>query len=291
MKKLLPALCAGLMLLGWNALATAQSNPSPADIQRIIKAFTERETQFRQALGEYGFKRDAKLQTIGFGSQVTGEYHRVSTFAFDDKGQKFEKITFFPQPTMSNVTPEDIEDLSGVNPYAVEAGKANLYNFTYIGQERIDELDLYVFDVSPKVIPDPKKTKERLFLGRVWVDTQELQVVKSKGKGVPETKINKFPSVETYREQVDGKYWFPTYFFANEELLFDNGSTLHVKMLVKISDYKRFGSRVRIIEDVEDPGVGVEDKTEPPATPTAKPTPTPTATPTPKPTPAAVKKP
>ena len=67
-------------------------------------------------------------------------------------------------------------------------------------------------------MPDPKKTKERLFSGRIWVDDQDLQIVKTKGKGVPETKNNKFPTVETYREHIDGRYWFPTYSYADEEL-------------------------------------------------------------------------
>jgi hypothetical protein len=173
--------------------------------------------------------------------------------------------------------------LNGVNPFAVEAEKAHLYNITYVGQEKIDELDTYVFDVAPKVMPDPKKIKDRLFLGRIWVDTVDVQIVKSKGKGVPETKNNKYPNVETYRELIDGKYWFPTYFYANEQLVFDSGQTLHVKMLVKITDFKKFQGRVKVIEDIEEPGIGVEDKSEPP--PVAKPTPTPTPAAKPTPTP------
>ena len=47
--------------------------------------------------------------------------------------------------------------------------------------------------------------------------------MKTKGKGVPETKKNKFPTVETYREHIDGRYWFPTYSYADEELIFENG--------------------------------------------------------------------
>ncbi|MCV4640155.1 hypothetical protein OFB62_33150, partial [Escherichia coli] len=74
-----------------------------------------------------------------------------------------------------------------------------------------DELDLFVFDVTPKVIPDPKKSTQRLFIGRIWVDDKDLMIVKSKGKAVPETKNNKFPVVETWRENVDGKYWFPSF--------------------------------------------------------------------------------
>jgi len=68
------------------------------------------------------------------------------------------------------------------------------------------------------------------------VDDEDLQIVKTRGKGVPETKINKFPTVETYREHIDGRYWFPTYSYADEELVFDNGSSLHVRMKVRYSD-------------------------------------------------------
>ena len=114
--------------------------------------------------------------------------------------------------------------------------------------ERIDELDLYVFDVAPKVAPDAKKTKERFFIGRIWIDDHDLQLVKSKGKGVPETKNNKFPIVETYREQIDGKYWFPTYSYADDDLIFDNGTNLHIRMRVKYTDYKVGHAKVTITE-------------------------------------------
>lgn len=144
--------------------ATSPSTTAkPADVDGIIRAFTAKETEFRQALNQYAFKRDAVIQTIGLGGQITGEYHRVSNFTFDDKSNRFEKISFFPQPTLTeiNVTAEDLEDLGGIQPFALEASQINQYNFTYVGKERIDELDLYVFDVAPKVMPNPKKSKER----------------------------------------------------------------------------------------------------------------------------------
>ncbi len=220
---------------------------SQAQIDSIIRAFTAKETEFRRALNEYGFKRDALIQSLGMGGQITGEYHRVSHFTFDDKATRYEKIDFFPMPSFGGVTQEDLEDLGGVNPFALEASKLNEYNFKFVGKERIDELDLYVFDVSPKVMPDAKKTKERFFVGRIWVDDHDLQIVKSKGKGVPETKHNKFPVVETYREQI-GKYWFPTYAYADDDLIFDNGDDLHVRMLVKYTDYAPARATVRITE-------------------------------------------
>lgn len=227
--------------------AAAQGNPSQAEIDRIIKTFTAKETRFRRALNSYSFKRDALIQTLGMGGQVTGEYHRVSQFTFDDQGNRFEKISFFPMPSFGGVTQEDLEDLGGISPFALEPAMIDRYNIKYVGKEKIDELNLHVFDVSPKVLPDPKKIKDRLFLGRIWVDDQELQIVKTRGKGVPETKINKFPNVETYREQIDG-YWFPTYSYADEELIFDNGEPLHIRLKVRYTDFALAKADVKVIE-------------------------------------------
>jgi muconolactone delta-isomerase len=230
---------------------------SKSEIDRIIRAFTAKETEFRHALTNYAFKRDAVLQTIGMGGQISGEYRRVSQFALDDQGQLFEKITFFPQPTLTEIsfTQEDLEDLGGVQPFALEASRINQYDFVYIGKERIDELDLYVFDVSPKVLP--KNVSERFFKGRIWVDDRDLQIVKVRGKGVPEGD-QRFPTFETYRQHIDGRYWFPTYTYADDTLVFRNGQVVRLRMLVRYTDYKRFGSEVKIIE-VDEAG---EDKQE-----------------------------
>ena len=115
--------------------------------------------------------------------------------------------------------------------------------------EKIDELDLYVFDVTPKSIPDPKKSKQRLFTGRIWVDETDLMIVKSKGKAVPETKQNKFPIVETWRENIDGKYWFPAYSSANDTLAFESGFVVRIRMKVVYSNYKQATSDVKIFDD------------------------------------------
>ena len=232
------------------ALSATGATP---DVDAIIRAFTAKETEFSRALNNYGFKRDAVIQTIGMGGQITGEYRRASQFAFDDRGGRYERINFFPPPTLTEVsfTQEDLEDLGGVQPFALEASKLDRYKFTYIGKERIDELDLYVFDVAPRVMP--KKVSDRLFQGRVWVDDRDLQIVKVRGKGVPEGE-QRFPIFETYREQVDGKYWFPTYTSVDDQLAFPNGQTTHLRMTVRYTDYRRFKGTVKVIEE-DEPGI------------------------------------
>jgi len=173
---------------------------APVDTDKIIRAFTAKETEFRRALNAYAFTRDADVQTIGMGGEVTGEYNRVSQFVFNDSGERFEHITFFPQPTLTEIsfTNEDLEDLGGVQPFALEASKIDQYNFTYVGKEKIDELNLYVFDVSPKVMP--KKESERMFQGRVWVDDQDLQIVKVRGKG--EHRVEALRLADAFRARV-----------------------------------------------------------------------------------------
>lgn len=243
---------------------------SQAEVDKIIKNVVLKEGEFREALKNYVFNRFAVIQTIGLGGQVTGEFRRDSFLTFNSDGARFEKILFAPISTLREltITPEDLEDLGGVNPFALDPYVVNQYNFSFIGKEKIDELDLYVFDVTPKVIPDPKKSKQRLFTGRIWVDDRDLQIVKSKGKAVPETKENKFPIVETWRENIDGKYWFPAYSSAtgsDGELVFDSGQVVKLKMRVKYSDYRQGRSDVKVLDD------DVVDETTKP-----KPTPTPT---------------
>ncbi|HRI05152.1 MAG TPA: hypothetical protein PLL77_15555 [Pyrinomonadaceae bacterium] len=235
---------------------------SQAEIDRIIKKVTENEGDFRAALTNYVFNRNATVNIIGLGGQIAGTFRRDSFMTFNQDGSRFEKVLFAPVATTPPgfVTPEDLEDLGGVNPFALEPAFVSQYNFSYLGVERIDELNLYVFEVRPKVIPDPKKSKMRLFTGRIWIDVDDLMIVKTKGKAVPETKTNKFPIVETYRDQVDGKYWFPIDARADDELVFDDGSVVRIRMRVKYTNYAVGRSEVRILDDVPDP----------------KPTPTPT---------------
>jgi hypothetical protein len=244
--------------------ASARVDPAGVDVDHIIRSFVSKERAFRVALNQYSFKRDAVVQTVGMGGQITGEFYRVSRYTFDDKGQRYEKVLFAPVTTLTEIqlTPEDIDDLSGVQIFALEPSNIDQYNFTYAGKDHIDELDLYVFDVAPKVIPDPK-TKVRLFQGRVWVDVEDLQVVKVRGKGVPEGK-QRFPTFETYREQIDGKYWFPTYTSSDEVLTFPGGQVVHVRLRVKLSEFARARGTSKIIEE----GDIIDD-----AAPKPKPTP------------------
>jgi len=117
---------------------------SPAEIDRIIKKVTANESDFRGALTNYVFNRSATVQIIGMGGQVTGEYRRDSFMTFNSDGGRFEKVVFSPVASTPPgfVTPEDLEDLGGVNPFALEPSAISHYNISYVGTQRIEALNL-----------------------------------------------------------------------------------------------------------------------------------------------------
>lgn len=239
-------------------------NLPQAEVDRIIKTTAANEGAFREALTSYVFDRSATISTVGMGGQISGTYRRDSFMTFTQDGKRFERIVHAPVPTLTeiSVTPEDLEDLGGVNPFALEPRYIPLYNFTFLGSEKIDDIELYVFEVEPKIMPDPK-SGQRLFVGRIWIDQRDLMIVKSKGKGVPETKKNKFPIIETWRENVDGKHWFPAFSTSDDEIVFDNGQVVKMRVRVKYANYRIGRSEVKVIGEEDAPP-------EPQASPTPK---------------------
>ena len=217
-----------------NVVKTDLTQP---EIDKIIRKFADNEFNFRQALSIYAFNRNATLQTIGLGGQVTGTFIRNSFLTFNTDGTRFEKILYAPISTLKGieVSPEDIDNLGGINPFAIEPKYIDQYNFSFIGKEKIDELDLFVFDVSPKVLPNPKKTSQKFFSGRIWVDDRDFMIVKSNGKAVPEGKDmngvdQRFPIVETMRAPIDNKYYFPVYSGSDDSLVFSNGDVVKISL-------------------------------------------------------------
>jgi len=236
------------------AAAFAKADLSQAEVDKIVAKFTRNERLFRQALNIYAFNRNATVQTIAMGGQITGTYKRDSFMTFDAGGNRIEKILFFPISTLTeiSISQADIENLGGLDPFAIEPSQIDKYKFTYLGKEKIDELDLFVFDVAPKVIPKAEKDGLRLFSGRIWVDDQDFLIVKSKGKAVPEWKDERFPTIETWRENVDGKYWFPSYSASDDELVFRSGQVVKMKVRVRYSNYGVGRTDIKIIGEEED---------------------------------------
>jgi len=226
---------------------------------QIIQQFAAKETEFRHALDNYTYQRDVRIQTINEDGKVDGEYRQVVQITFDSNGRKSERVTFAPQNTLERIqmTPADVSDIEQRLPFVLTSEDVGQYNLTYVGRQKVDEVDCYVFDVAPKVMEKGK----RYLKGRIWVDQKDLQIVITSAKNVPDDMRKGHedlsPPFTTYREQVDGKYWFPVYTKADAELHFSGGggymsSDVRIRQIVRYTDYKQFRSTVKLIFQGQD---------------------------------------
>jgi len=222
-------------------------------VEEIIRKFAEKEQEFQKARENYIYRQTVRIEVLELDGRRSGEeYFMVSDILFDNKGRRIEKVVRSPPSTLQRVilTPEDLHDIQNIFPFVLTTSNVEKYNLTYLGKEKIDEIDSYLFDVSPKKV----EKDERYFEGKIWVDDQDLQIVKTDGKTIyVVTKKNRdarFPRFETYRNNVDGKYWFPVYTKADDVLDFP-GNKVRIREIVKYENYKRFEADVKIT-DVEE---------------------------------------
>ncbi len=229
--------------------ALDSSPPTGITEQEIIQKFAAKEKEFKIARENYAYRQSLTVQTLD-GDTVNGEFKEVEDVLFDDKGNRIEHVVFAPGSTLQGIlmTKEDYDDIRNRMPFVLTTDEIPEYQILYVGKQRIDEIGTYVFDIAPKQIEKNK----RYFQGRIWVDDRDFQIVKTYGKNVPDIGTKKkggqenlFPSFTTWRDRVDGKYWFPVYTKVDDTLHFSSGD-IHIRQIVKYTDYKRFGAKSKI---------------------------------------------
>lgn len=227
---------------------------------QIIKQFAAKETEFQEALNHYTYRRIARVDTVDDDTnKVDGEWYEVDDVIFDPTGARTEKVVDAPASTLTRVmmSPSDLQDIQHGYPFVLTTADVPKYNINYVGRQKVDDLECYVFDVAPKTI----EKHQRYLDGRIWVDAKDLQIVVTDGRMVPDdTKKGQedlHPPFMTWRQQIDGHYWFPVYTRGEGVLHFSGGygymdQDVHIRDIIKYTDYKRFGSSSTIIFDGQD---------------------------------------
>jgi hypothetical protein len=251
----LSAAFAALYLPAW-----AADDVNPED---IIRRFAAKELEFRQARNNYTYRQSVLMEEVNGG----GKWEEIDDIIFTPEGKRIEKVIYAPVISLHHISlsPEDVQDLRNVQPFVLTTPEIPDYDIQYLGKEKIDEIGCYTFSVKPKKLAKDK----RYFEGEIWVDDQDLQIVKTYGKGVGIAKGDQaFPKFETYREQIDKKYWFPTYTHATDTLHFKTGESVPIRMTVKYQDYKKYEGRssIKYGEVVDDSKTGTAPPTAPPPT-------------------------
>lgn len=244
---------------GGSPILAQQSATKPADnpsaglgaptvpVDEIIQKFAAREAEFKTERDNYTYTQTYVIQTLDDTGRPDGEYRKKTEVVFTPQGKRYEHDIYAPAPTLERISlsQQDLDDLENIQPFVLTTTELHKYNITYVDHVLLDELGTFVFDVAPKTL----EKNQRYFQGRIWVDDKDYEIVKTDGKAVPDIKKhgqeNVFPRFETFRENVAGNYWFPTYTRSNDVLRFSTGD-VPIRMTVRYENYKRFGVEVKI---------------------------------------------
>jgi outer membrane lipoprotein-sorting protein len=210
---------------------------SPAE---ILAATAERGKELVAALRGYTYYAEMTIQTVSQADTITGKFYRFSQISFDRNGNRQERVL-----ENTSTLPKDVYigtssayNLVSVYQFYLTPEALNQYEFNFVGREQIDELSAYVFDVKPRLkMPDPDKSSERYLKGRIWIDEQDLCVVKVAGEALPEQSERRTPKFETYFQNYD-KYWFPAYASADDTVKIGRYPT-RVIVKVRFTSYKK----------------------------------------------------
>jgi len=221
---------------------TQPTEPPPAMAPaEIVKSFAEKEDQYAKARGNYGYKKTIKLTEFGNDGQPSGEFQLTVAAVVDSEGRVFEKVIDQPTPTLRaiNISPGDLKAIARIPAYPLVPSRLAKYELRFVGSEKVDEIDCYIFEAKPKLL----ERANALFQGVVWVDKQYLEIVKTYGKWVTDLGDMKaadlpFVNFETYRENVEGKYWFPDYARSDGYLHFKDTGDIPVRLVIKWTEFK-----------------------------------------------------
>ncbi len=228
--------------------------PPSIPVEQIIQRFAAREVEFKAERENFTYIQTFVIQTIDSDDRPDGEYRMTSDITFTPAGKRYEVVTNAPPPTLERISlsEQDLDDLRNIQPFVLTTDELPKYDVSYVGRQQVDEISAYVFDVAPKKI----EKNQRYFQGRIWVDDKDLEIVKTDGKAVPDIRKgsgeNVFPRFETYRENIEGHFWFPTYTHADDVLHF-RSEAVHIRMTVRYSEYRRFRVSMRLVPTPQNP--------------------------------------
>src|SRR5271163_2489180 len=216
--------------------------PPTLPIDQVIKKLTQQEDTYALARSHYTYRKTIRIQEFGPDGKPAGEYVMVTEPGRDPDGGAADKVVERPHSTlqyMPQLESEDFEALNRVPAFPLTTSQLAKYDLKYLGKDQVDEISCYIFEVKPRVV----ERQHGFFKGIVWIDDKYLDVVKSYGSWVNDLGDMKsspqlpFTLFETYREFVDGKYWFPTYARSDETLHFKDHD-VNVRMVIKWTDFK-----------------------------------------------------
>jgi hypothetical protein len=234
--------------------AEPHPGPPPIPVEEIIQKFAANEDVMKKVYDTYDFTQSIRLDEMtdpGGKFSVTGDVYTKPD------GLRYMRVTKPAESTLKlmHFSLEDVRVIASMPEFPLTAGEIANYNFKYAGQEKLDALNTYIFQVKPKIL----SRKKRYFEGVIWIDDHDFTIVKSYGKFVSELEGNgtalPFTMFETYRENFQGKYWLPTYTRSDDYFKSEQNDELPLRLVVHSTDFKlRTPAAGAAVPPAPDPG-------------------------------------
>ena len=213
----------------------------PAEMIRRIAA---KEDDMARAFVGYSFQKSVRLEEIGPDNKPAGQIEIVTQQFAGPDGKLNEKPV---RRTKSTLHYLDLQrgdaDLTVATPlFPLTTAQLSKYEISFAGTQPLDELNAYIFVVKPRALD----RAHAYFSGTVWVEQQDMVIVKMMGKWVTETgdvtsPVLPFTVFETYRQQVGKSQWFPAYSRSDESIM-DGETRVPIRIIIRWSDFTPQGS-------------------------------------------------
>jgi hypothetical protein len=217
--------------------AEPHPGPPPLPVDEIIHKFAANEDVMKKVYDTYDFTQSIRLDELtdpGGKFSVTGEVYTKAD------GLRYMRVTKPAESSLKlmHFSLEDVRVIASMPEFPLTTGEIENYNFKYAGQDKLDQLVTYIFQVRPKTL----SRKKRYFEGVIWIDDHDFAIVKSYGKYVSELEGNgtalPFTMFETYRENFQSKYWLPTYTRSDDYYRSEGNDELPLRLVVHSTDFK-----------------------------------------------------
>ncbi|MGB8799278.1 MAG: hypothetical protein WCC97_01215 [Candidatus Acidiferrales bacterium] len=217
--------------------AEPHPGPPPIPVDEIIHRFAANEDVMKKAYDAYDFTQSIRLDEL---SDPGGKFSVTTETYVKPDGLRYMRVTKPAESSLKlmHFSLEDVRVIASMPEFPLTAEEIENYNFKYAGQEKLDQLNTYIFQVKPKIL----SRKKRYFEGVIWIDDHDFAIVKSYGKFVSELEGNgtalPFTMFETYRENFQSKYWLPTYTRSDDYFKSEGNEDMPLRLVVHSTDFK-----------------------------------------------------
>ena len=205
---------------------TPAAQPQPVTMDQVVDRFIEREHDLMKALSSRTPVVETYLQNLSADPQLgpvpTDDHYFLGRI---DMGESLDRKDYLKEKDQEKSMQTRL--LGGFNKlfkmqyqpagfsWMVYADRADFdrshYEFHYIRREFLGDVRCLVFDVTPK-----KTAGKGRFLGRLWVEDQDFNIVRLNGTYAPAPRNSYFFHMDSWRLNLIPGYWVPAYIYSEE---------------------------------------------------------------------------